>query len=341
MSSIPFAVIAEKIHCTRVFKRGGANVKKLDSGAEVIVYRAGGQECHLAIPERFQQTAEWKKGSIKHCAVAMWQGLYGDAAGQQAGTAYIAALARAQEKDGGTFLDINVDEFSTDVAERQKLIQWAVGVAQGASTLPMSIDSSNMDILRAGLQACDRARGKPMINSISLEREEAVALAAEYDAAVVASAAGRERLPANTAERLENLGQLIPKLQTVGIALPDIHIDPLVFPISTDTTNGKSFLDAVAAIRKQYGPTVHITGGLSNVSFGMPARKLINQVFTLLATQVGADSGIVDPSQINGAILAAIDQTTEPYQLAKALLTGEDEYGAEFIGATRDGRIQK
>ena len=95
----------------------------------------------------------------------------------------------------------------------------------------------------------------------------------------------------------------------------------------------------MAAIRKQYGPEVHITGGLSNVSFGMPARKLINQVFTWLAVQAGADSGIVDPAHINGRILAALDQTTEAFQLAQALLTGQDEYGINFITASREGKF--
>ncbi|MCE9614321.1 MAG: dihydropteroate synthase [Lentisphaerae bacterium] len=341
MSSIPFAVIAEKIHCTRVFKRGGAQVKVLDNGAEVVVYKSAGKECYLPIPDHVKETAGWKKGSVKHCAVAMWQGVHGDAPARQAGIDYLQSLARSQEKEGGTFLDINVDEFSTDIAEREQLIRWVVGIVQQASTLPMSIDSSNMQILRAGLGACDRARGKPMINSVSLEREEAVALAAEFEAAVVASAAGKERLPANTEERLQNLGVLIPKLQQAGIALPDIHIDPLVFPISTDMNNGKSFIEAVAAIRRQYGPTVHITGGLSNVSFGMPARKLINQVFTWLAVQAGADSGIVDPAHINGKILSGLDPKAEDFELARAMLMGEDEYGMNFITATRDGRIQK
>ncbi len=341
MSGIRFAVIAEKIHCTRIFKRGGALVQALPDGSEAIRFRHAGAERLLPIPARFQDSAEWRKGSVKHCAVAIWQGVYGEGEARQAGEDYIGALAAAQERDGGAYLDINVDEFSTDVAERQALIRWTVGVAQAASSLPMSIDSSNLEILRAGLEACDRARGKPMINSVSLEREEAVALAGEYKAAVVASAAGRERLPANTAERLENLAVLIPRLQGAGVPLADVHIDPLVFPISTDSSNGPAFLEAVAAIRKLYGPEVHITGGFSNVSFGMPARKLINQVFTLLAVQAGADSGIVDPAHINGAILAALDETAEPFLLAKALLTGQDDFGMEFITATRDGRIEK
>ena len=71
----------------------------------------------------------------------------------------------------------------------------------------------------------------------------------------------------------------------------------------------------------------------------MPSRTLINQVFTRLATDAGADSGIVDPAHINGKILAGLDRSTEAYELARALLTGEDDFGMNFIMAVREGRI--
>ena len=339
MSDIRFAVIAEKIHCTRIFKRNGKFVKTLDDGMDVVVYKVGNEERYLPIPEVFKTRADWEKGSIKHCAAAMWQGVYGDEAGRAAGEDYIRQLAISQAEAGGTFLDVNVDEFSTDDEERVRLMRWAIDIAQQATQLPISVDSSNTAILKAGLAACDRSLGKPMINSVSLEREEAIDLAGETQAVVVASAAGRDRLPTDTPERLSNLGELIPRLKAVGLSDDDIHIDPLVFPISTDSNNGKAFLDAVATIRKDYGPDVHITGGFSNVSFGMPNRKLINHVFTLLAVEAGADSGIVDPAHINGEILAATDKSTEAFELGRALLTGEDEFGMNFITAVREGRI--
>lgn len=71
----------------------------------------------------------------------------------------------------------------------------------------------------------------------------------------------------------------------------------------------------------------------------MPARKLINQVFTWLAVEAGADSGIVDPMQINAKILDSLDTNADTFKLARALLTGEDEFGAEFISAHREGKL--
>jgi hypothetical protein len=334
-----FIVVGENIHCTRVYKVGGAFVKTLDNGQAVIAYGAKGEARQLAIPPVIRQSADWEAGKVKHCAVAVWQGLYGDAAAQKSAVDYLQFLAQKQTAADAAFLDVNVDEFSTSVEERVKAIQWVAKVVQQKSPLPLSIDSSNAAILRAGLQACDAARGRPMVNSVSLERAESIAVAAEFKAVVIASAAGEKDLPSNTEQRLANLDRLMPKLKAAGFASPAIYVDPLVFPVATDSNNAKSFLDAVSAIRAKYGAEIHVTGGLSNVSFGMPNRKLINQVFSWLAVEAGVDGGIVDPLQINGKILAAVDTTTEPFRLAKALLTGEDMFGAEYIAAHREGRL--
>jgi cobalamin-dependent methionine synthase I len=271
--------------------------------------------------------------------VAVWQGLYGDAAAQAAAVDYLQFLALRQEASGAAFLDVNVDEFSTDVAERCRAIKWVAGVVQKKSKLPLSVDSSNPAILRAGLEACDPARGRPMVNSVSLERAEAIPIAADFKAVVIASAAGEKDLPGNTEERLTNIARLMPKLEAAGIVGAAIYVDPLVFPVATDSNNAKAFLDAVAAIRRQYGRDIHISGGLSNVSFGMPNRKLINQAFTWLAVEAGADSGIVDPLQINARMLDTVDVNAEAFRLARALLTGEDLFGAEYIAAHREGRL--
>lgn len=333
-----FIAVGENIHCTRILKVGGKSVMKVD-GKDVIVYKSGGAAKHLPVPEHFTKNADWQNEKVKHCAVAVWQGNNGDAAGKAAGTDYIQSLARDQEKAGAKYLDINVDEYSTDADEKVKMIKWTVDVTQKAVKIPMSIDSSNTEILKAGLEACDKSRGAPMVNSVSLERVPAIEVAAAYRAVVIASAAGEKGLPSSTAEKLQNIDMLMPLLEKSGFKKSDIHVDPLVFPISTDGNNGKGFLDGVSAIRGKYGPEIHIVAGLSNVSFGMPTRKLINQVFSWLAVEAGADGGIVDPIQINKDILEKMDVNSEGFKLAKALLMGEDEFGMEFIAATREGRI--
>ncbi len=332
-------VVGENIHCTRIYKVGGSFVKNLDNGTAAVVYGGVNGARFLPVPPVFTGGADWAAGRVKHCAVAAWQGLYGDGAAKAAAVDYIQYLAQRQEAAGAAFLDVNVDEFSTDVDERCRAMAWVAGVVQAQASLPLSIDSSNVAILAAGLAACDPARGRPMVNSVSLERAEAIDVAARFKAVVIASAAGERDLPADSAQRLGNIGRLMPMLEAVGIRGTDVYIDPLVFPVATDSNNARSFLDAVRAVRERYGESIHISGGLSNVSFGMPNRKLINQVFAWMALAAGADSGIVDPLQINGRILAAMDTSSEPFRLAQALLSGEDMFGAEYITAYREGRL--
>lgn len=338
MNIPPFIAVGENIHCTRILKVGGKFVKAA-GGGHVIAYTADGGARELPVSPAFVGNADWEAGKLKHCAVAIWQGNYGSADGKRAGAHYVQAMAREQADAGATYLDVNVDEFSTDADERARAMKWTVETVQAAVAVPISVDSSNVAILRAGLQACDKARGRPMVNSVSLERPAAVDAAREFNAVVIASAAGEAGLPSNTAERLANLDRIVSRLRDGGMEPEAIHADPLVFPISTDSGNGKAFLEAVAAVRQRYGKAMHIVAGLSNVSFGMPGRKLINQVFARLAVEAGADGGIVDPLQINARTIAELDTAGEPFRLARALLLGEDEFGMEFITAAREGRI--
>ena len=208
---------------------------------------------------------------------------------------------------------------------------------RGASGLPLSIDSSNPDILKAGLGACDRRRGQPLVNSVSLERASTIAAAA--GARVVASAAGATALPETVEERLANVAELMPMLERHGFARGDIYLDPLVLPVSVNGANGAAVLDTIAALREAYGPEIHFAPGLSNVSFGLPKRALVNQVFAVLCRRRGCDGGIADPLQINDRALDALDPASAPFRLAENLLLGRDEFGMDYIAASRDGAL--
>lgn len=335
-----FICVGENIHCTRIYKVGGSFLREQPDGSYAIVYKAGGASEILPIPKEFHDAADWQAGKVKHCAAAVWQGLFGNERGKRAAEQYIRFLAERQQQAGATYLDINVDEYGTDLATKERGLRWAVAAAQQASSLPVCIDSSNTELLRAGLAAADASRQPPMLNSVSLERTAAIDVAREFHAVVVASAAGESELPSTTEGRLANLNRLVPILREAGFKDNTIHIDPLVFPISTDQSNGVAFLDAVSVIRKTFGPEIHIVAGLSNVSFGMPARKLLNQVFAYLARDAGADGGIVDPLQINPRALAALDTTSRAFTMARAVLLGEDAFGMDFITAARAGEIE-
>ena len=334
-----YIIVGENIHCTRVRMTSGKFVTTLPDGRRALVFQSGGQTRHLPIPEAVVAGEEWNNGKVRHVAVAMWQALHGQPADREAGVAYVTAMAQEQAAAGAHFLDLNVDEFSMDQAEKLRAIAWAVGIVQQATPLPVSIDSSNPEILKAGTDACDRARGKPLINSVSLERAASIPVAAAAGAKIIAGATGAASMPENVAERLTNITQLMEQLTSHGFAKEDIYLDPLVFPISVNSQNGLAVIDAVKALRETYGPEIHFTPGLSNVSFGLPKRPLINQVFAYLCLQQGCDGGIVDPLQINDRVFAKLDVNSEPFRLAKELLLGQDEYGMNYIAASRDGTV--
>ncbi|UCF99155.1 MAG: dihydropteroate synthase [Spirochaetaceae bacterium] len=334
-----FIAVGENIHCTRIYKVGGAFVKSLDENTHVIAYEEAGQEKQLPVAKRFVESSDWKNGKVKHAAVAMWQGMHGSEAERKAGVEYLHYLVRNQEAHGAAFLDLNVDEFSTDIDERKELIGWAAGVIQEVSTVPLSIDSSNVEILKAGLEACDPAKGSPMVNSVSQERKEAIQVAKSAGAMVIAAATGETSMPTDKQERITNLKTLVALLDQNGFSFSQIYLDPLVFPVSVDPKNGLMILETIEELRSAYGQEIHFAPGLSNISYGMPNRKLINQVFTSLCIQRGLDGGIVDPIQINKSALGDLDPSSESFRLTEAFLTGQDQFGMSYIAAVRQGKI--
>jgi 5-methyltetrahydrofolate--homocysteine methyltransferase len=118
-----------------------------------------------------------------------------------------------------------------------------------------------------------------------------------------------------------------------------IFVDPLVFPIAVDGQYGRHCLDAIAEIRRLFGAAIHITGGMSNVSFGLPNRRLLNDAFLALAIEAGADSGIVDPTVVSMQRALVVDRTSRPFQLALDVLTGADENCRAYMKAYRAGEL--
>jgi 5-methyltetrahydrofolate--homocysteine methyltransferase len=249
-------------------------------------------------------------------------------------------LALHQEQAGATYLDINVDEFSLKPSEQKSAMEWLVGTVQTMSNLPLSIDSSNADVIRVGLEAYQNNSGRPLLNSASLERLEALDLAIAHDAQVVVTAAGERGMPSNTAERVANASLMVDAALDKGIARGDIHIDPLVFPISVDKEFGLHCLDAIRNLRAKYGPEIHITGGMSNVSFGIPGRKVVNDTFVILAVAAGADGGIIDPVLSSPNEIFAMDRESLGYRLAEDMLLGRDQHCKNYIRAWRKGEMK-
>ncbi len=340
-SAQDFVIIGENIHATRVVLRKGIRVTKLEDGTEAVMFRgSSGEERFMPVPESTKKTQPYQQGHIKHYMIAVNKGLSDDPEQQAEGRAYVHHGVRRQVDAGAHFLDLNVDEVSYRVEVQKQSMEWLVSTVQEVSPIPPSVDSSNAEIIAAGLARYDGKAGRPMLNSLALERPETLDLVEQHNARVIVTAAGAEGMPADAAERIANVKQLMDLVEARGIDLGDVYIDGLVFPISVAADYGRHYLDAVTGLRELYGTEVHITGGLSNVSFGLPQRKLVNLAFIHLALEAGIDAGIVDPVQCDIQAILELDVESEPVRLARDVLLGEDEFCIKYLKAWRDGRLQ-
>ena len=331
-----FVVIGENVHTTRVILRKGKLIGDGPQGVESVRFRDGeSKRRYLEIPEKVKTTQDYEEGRVKHLKIAVQQAMLGSADAMD----YIRRQVQRQDDAGTDFLDLNVDEISLKEEEQKESMRWLVGTVSAMSETPLSIDSSKIEILEAGLEAGASHPKRMLLNSASLERPEALDMANNFNAQIVVTAAGESGMPQSAEGRVGHAGQMIDKALTLDLPLSDLYIDPLIFPISVDSQFGHHSFDAIRQLREAYGPDIHITGGFSNVSFGLPCRHLINDVFLLLAVEAGADSAIMDPTTAALGDIFTMDHESRPYQLAEDMLLGKDEYCASFLRAYRKGEL--
>lgn len=336
-----FIVVGENIHATRVLLQGGRKHLTLPDGTEVIPFKGDrGENRVMTVPEWFKKTQPYKQGQIKHFMIAMLNGLSNTPETREEGAAYLRNEARRQIRARANYIDINIDEVHYDLDTQKRCMRFAVEVVQQISTVPISIDSSSSELIKEGLEIYDSEVGRPIVNSVAPERPEVFDLMAQYDARAIVMATSKTGMPQNAEQRVENAVVLVEELLSRGTDLADIFLDPIIFPISVDQDNGIHYFEAVRTLRKMYGDTIHIGMGMSNISFGMPNRRLINKVFLLLAIMAGADSGIIDPVLTKLDEVFNLDLESEPVKLAKAMLLGNDEFCMGFIEAHREDRLK-
>ena len=334
-----FITIGENIHTTRIIKRSGVRAHVFPDGNEAIKYFDNGEDKYVKVPKYFTNTQPYQQGNLKHFMIAVWKGMNDSSDEARKAIEYINFEVKRQEKYGASYLDLNVDEVSHRLEEQKSSIKWLVETVQKVSKIPISVDSSNPEIIEAGLSVYKGKQGRVMLNSIALERPEALSLAVEYKSKVILSAASESAMPNSAEERIMNINTLIDKSQKKGINIEDIFVDPLIFPISVNSNYVKHVFDAIEDIREIFGDKINITGGISNVSFGLPKRKMINQIYVKLGIDKGLNSGIIDPTQLILKEINSIDMNTKQSKLVQNLLLGEDEYAMEYISAYRSGDL--
>jgi len=208
---------------------------------------------------------------------------------------FVANLARAQAEAGANFIDVNAGAGTGSGYNETSAIEWLVEVVQTATDKPMAIDSESPDVIEAGIR---KYRGeKLMINSVTAEKSrlEAIgSLAARHQAWLVALAMGEEGIPATAEKRLAACEMIMAHLTQLGMSAEQVFFDPLVLPVSVDSSQGLVTLKTIEQIKSRY-PAARTVMGLSNISYGLPERKLINRSFLLMAAYAGLDAAILDP----------------------------------------------
>ena len=239
--------------------------------------------------------------------------------------AFITKVAREQAKAGANYIDVNA---GTLLDQEVDSVCWLVETVQNEVELPLSLDSPNPKALS---EAIKRHKGEPMVNSISLEPERFQSLLpviTAHPCHVIALSMGETSLPTTMEERVEVASELIRRLTGAGIPLEKIYVDPLVQPISVDTHMGIATLEAIYRIMNDF-PGVNTICGLSNVSFGLPERRLINRNFLTLCVSYGLSAVILDPT----------DKQLMATLITVEMLLNRDEYCENFIDAYQTGRI--
>lgn len=240
---------------------------------------------------------------------------------------YIKEVARKQFEAGASYIDVNAGMFYDDEPER---LAWLIQTIQEDLTAPFCIDSPNPKALEAGLKA--NKNGKPIINSITGEKqryEPVMPLVVEYGTGICALCMDDAGMPETAGDRITIGSRLIEKLTKKGVALEDIYIDPMVRPIGTGSHYGLVAIETIRKIKTEY-PGIHIACGLSNISFGMPVRKLMNQTFLVAAMAAGMDGAILDP--LNKKLMAFV--------YAAETLLGMDEFCMNFMTRFRQGKFE-
>ncbi len=239
----------------------------------------------------------------------------------------IQELALRQVNAGAQYIDVNAGMFHENESE---VLKWLIETIQEVTDTPFAIDSPSAQAILTGCET--NKSGRPIINSITAEKaryDAIVPLIKRFNAKVIALCMDDTGMPETTEDRVLITRTLIHNLTQEGVALDDIFIDPMVRPIGTGSHYGTIAIETIRQIKTEF-PKVHIACGLSNVSFGLPARKILNQTFLVAAMAAGMDGAILDP----------LDKKLMSFVYATEALLGKDDYCMEFLTKFREGEIE-
>lgn len=238
---------------------------------------------------------------------------------------YIRDLAVKQAEAGADYIDVCA---GTAPEVEVETLKWLMDIVQEAVDKPLCIDSPNPKVIE---QVFQYAKQPGIINSVSAEGDKCeiiYPLIQGTEWQVIALTCDNKGIPSDVETRIHITRTLVEKAQKHGLTPDRIHIDPLVMALSADNQSFLKFIETLQTVKQLY-PTIKVTSGLSNISFGMPLRKIINQHFLAIAIYAGMDSAIMDP----------YDRDMLTTLLATEALLGRDRYCRNFANAYRQNKI--
>lgn len=239
---------------------------------------------------------------------------------------FIQNLARKQVDGGAHWLDINA---GTHPNQEPEDLTWLIRAVQDVVDIPLCLDSANPNALRVAVREVEKT---PMINSISGEANRLhgiLPIVIEFGCEVIALCMDDKGIPATTEPRMEVIRGVFAETRKNGIPDEKVYVDPLAMTIATNTNAGLIIFETMRAVRSEF-PQAHISCGLSNVSFGLPARSLINRTFMALALEAGMDAALLDPN----------DRELQASIRAAELLLGRDRYCLNYTRSFREGVLE-
>ncbi|QGP91138.1 5-methyltetrahydrofolate:corrinoid/iron-sulfur protein co-methyltransferase [Neomoorella glycerini] len=240
--------------------------------------------------------------------------------------AAVKELALKQVEAGADYLDLN-----TAHCNEVDDMEWLVRTVQEVTDIPLCIDSTSAEAIKKGLDTVAGDKSKVMINSVSLEKnrlEGMLPLIIEYQCPVIGLTADENGIPKTAEDRVRITERMIEILTKYNYDLNNLYIDPLVLPLAASHTNASIFFQSVAEIKRLF--KVKTVSGLSNISYNMPKRKLINRYFLTISMAFGMDAAILDP--LDKKIMTAVTTTN--------LLLGNDRFGKDFLMSYRKGKLE-
>ena len=270
-SDIPLPV--EAVGKMRIRHREPGTVRYLTSERKTVAF--GLNDNFMIIGERINPTGKKKlQAQLREGSMEM-----------------VSAFAEEQEACGASILDVNMGMSGID--EKEMMLR-AIETVSGLTSLPLSIDSSHVDVIEAALR---RYPGRALINSISYEMvkfESLLPIAKKYGAMFILLPLSDDGLPENIRQKTEIIDKIITRALELGMRKEDIIVDGLVTTVGANKTAAIETLETIRYCRENGLATAC---GLSNISFGLPERSYVNTAFLTMAIQAGLTMAIANPSQ--------------------------------------------